>query len=375
VFKQFFDVFEFAKELVSFLGGLSLREVYFSSIETFLMVVVIVFLVFGLKVLLAWLKKDKNIQKHSGYKIGDDFLLGYGSKLLNFSIRFMIVLGILGLFLALGNPFMKIVYEEKTETESRIRIDLRDTSESMMQPFPGTTKSKAQVAAEAHLDFLKMRKGKKDRTSFWLFASAPHLVEDFIVDDELYFNQVEDAPWLTPGTYIDEDGFPMEPNGDISEERYAQISGENGGTDIVSILKAVIKQIDQDKLSTSNARKSLLIITDADVYKIPEEELAALDRRSITPLMLFIKSGNNPKDLPELIKLIKRYGGEYFDVSDEKSLKRAFEHIDKFETLKVEKKRKVFTVPIFQKFLLASVLTLFCSVLLNLLREPCGIYP
>ena len=43
----------------------------------------------------------------------------------------------------------------------------------MAWEFPDTNKSKAEVARDAHLEFLDMRRDKNDRVSLWLFSTYP----------------------------------------------------------------------------------------------------------------------------------------------------------------------------------------------------------
>ena len=282
--------------------------------------------------------------------------------------------------MALAEPFLEQTREEKKVTESRIRVDLRDGSSSMEQLFPRTSKIKAQVAAESHLEFLKMRESKNDRVSFWLFASFPHLVEDFIIDDELYYQQVEDAPWLIWGGDI-EDWFKKNPNWHIPKERYGIVKGDGGGTDIVLALQAIIKYFDQDEkmlkgpsANTRKTKRSILVITDADVNAFPKNELEGLRKRNIRPYVIWIKSsaGSSP---PEFAQRIREYGGEYFDVADENSLKRAYESINKIESTEIEITRKSFKLPLFQNFILMAIVVRVIAVLTTLLFEPFGIYP
>ncbi len=49
--------------------------------------------------------------------------------------------------------------------------DLVDTPGSMAWKFPEINKSKAEVARDAHLEFLDMRRNKNDRVLLWLFST------------------------------------------------------------------------------------------------------------------------------------------------------------------------------------------------------------
>ena len=100
------------------------------------------------------------------------------------------------LIVSVADPFLTATEEVSGYVESRVRIDLVDTSGSMAWEFPDTNKSKAEVARDAHLEFLDMRRDKNDRVSLWLFSTYPYMVDDFVMDDELYYFQVWDAPYV-----------------------------------------------------------------------------------------------------------------------------------------------------------------------------------
>lgn len=377
---QFIGIFYFLrKEIYDFLS-LNFNEIYYSDLRISLIIGLTLLGAVILKIIWRWLRHDKNSQKYSGSEIERYFFQGLTVKLYNLIPKLIFALAISGILLALAEPFLSQIVEDKKIIESRIRIDLRDGSGSMEQLFPDSKKTKAQIAAETHLDFLKMRLGKNDRVSFWVFASYPHWIEDFIVDDELYFQQVEDAPWIVWSGNIEE-YFKQNPNWHIAKERYGSISGEGGGTDMVVALQAIIKQFDQDekrlKLSGTNVSKmkrSILMITDAEVNSFPVNELEALRMRNVRPYVILIKSSNQA-DVPEFVKRIRDYGGEYFDVSSRASLIRAYEAIDKLEAVKVEITRKSFKFPIFQKFIFVSFVIMVVSILMALVIVPFEIYP
>ena len=111
--------------------------------------------------------------------------------------KLLLALALTAVMVALADPFLTATQEVTGDVESRVRIDLVDTSLSMAWEFPDTGKSRAQVAREAHLRFLEMRRDKNDRVSLWVFSSYPYMVDDFVLDDELYYFQVMEAPYAT----------------------------------------------------------------------------------------------------------------------------------------------------------------------------------
>ena len=60
--------------------------------------------------------------------------------------------------------------------------------------------------------------------------------------------------------------------------------------------------------------------------------------------------------------MIREFGGEYFDVTDEDSLQRAYEAIDERETVRMEVTHRAQRVPIFSRFLLVSMALLVVGI-------------
>ena len=270
---------------------------------------------------------------------------------------------------ALSDPFLTATEEVTGDVESRVRVDLVDTSLSMAWEFPLTGQSRAEVAREAHLRFLEMRRGKNDRVSLWLFSSYPYMVDDFVLDDELYYFQVMDAPYVTvkilapePGTSLDEFFIPADK---------VRIIPSEGSTDLVQALRAVMKHFDGDAASVGgfgDQHRAVLIVTDADVDEIPRAELAQLEDRNIVPYVIYINAGSaatetpDVPDVPALIEMTREFGGDYFDVTDQDSLDRAYEAIDEQEAVRVEVSHRAQRVPIYARFLLLSMVLLLVGI-------------
>lgn len=392
--KQFLEVLSLAADGIKSFFGLDFNKISYSNHRLATITGLVLLIIIVVKITRNFFG-NKNSQKQSGHEIKNYYKRGLIIQFLNFLPKLFFSLAVSGILLVLAEPFLDIVREEKKVTESRVRVDLRDSSSSMESLFPGSQKSKAQVAAEAHSKFLKMRNNKNDRTSLWLFASYPHMIEDFIIDDELYFNQVEDAPWISWSGDAGE-WFKNNPNYRIPKERFITIKGDGGGTNIVLALQAIIKQFDNDGPSFNELRKSILIISDAEVDQFPLTELQELQKRKIIPMVLLIRSSVDPlpsyyeddggvssmsiaqgsnANVPEFAERIREYGGQYFDIIDENSLKQAFEAVDALEKVKIETTKKVFKINLFQLFLLVTVFLTFITILTLLLFEPFGTYP
>jgi hypothetical protein len=211
------------------------------------------------------------------------------------------------------------------------------------------------------LRFLEMRREKNDRVSLWLFSSYPYMVDDFVVDDELYFFQVMEAPYVTvkilapqSGTSLDELFVPPDK---------VRIIPNEGNTNINLALQSVIRHFDQDQVTSGgqiDMHRAILIITDAGVDEIPEDEFAQLSARNVAPYVIYINVGDvdrsleGTRDTPPLLDMIREFGGEYFDVTDRDGLEHAYAAID--ETHRAQR------VPIFSRFLLVSMALLVVGI-------------
>ena len=311
----------------------------------------------------------RHSRHHSGHLVDRKFRRGPVAKLLYNTPKLLLALAVAGVAVALADPFLTATEEVTGDVESRVRIDLVDTSLSMAWEFPQTGQSRAEVAREAHLRFLEMRRDKNDRVSLWLFSSYPYMVDDFVLDDELYFFQVMDAPYATvkilapePGRSLDEFFLPPDK---------VRIIPSEGSTDLVKALRAVMKHFDRDAATVGGFRdqhRAVLIVTDADVDAIPRAELAQLEDRNIVPYVIYINAGRAATDTPEapevpaLIEMTREFGGDYFDVTDRDSLDRAYEAIDEQEAVRVEVSHRAQRVPIFPRFLLLSMVLLVVGI-------------
>ncbi len=306
---------------------------------------------------------------HSGHLVDPKFHRSRVVKLLYNTPKLLLAFAVAGVAIALSDPFLTATEEVTGDVESRVRIDLVDTSLSMAWEFARSGQSRAEVAREAHLRFLEMRREKNDRVSLWLFSSYPYMVDDFVLDDELYFFQVMEAPYATvkilapePGTSLNEYFIPPDK---------VRIIPSEGSTDIVQALRAVTKHFDRDAVTVgglSDQHRAVLIVTDADVDEIPRAELVQLEMRNIVPYVIYINAGSASTDTPEtpelpaLIAMTREFGGDYFDVTDQDSLDRAYEAIDEQEAVRVEVSHRAQRVPIYARFLLVSMVLLVVGI-------------
>ena len=315
------------------------------------------------------LRRRKHSRHHSGHEIDPAHQKPVWIKLVHATPKALIAGALSLVLMAAADPFLTATEEVSGYVESRVRVDLVDTSGSMAWEFPDTGKSKAEIARDAHLQFLEMRAGKNDRVSLWLFSTYPLMVDDFVMDDELYYFQVWDAPYVTTQRL---DKAMVVPRDKV------RIIPAEGDTNIIRPLRSIVKHLDQDEAAmggNENVNRAVLIITDAAVDEFPDAEFAELNRRNVVPYIIYINTSDvrtamiGHPTIPRLIEMIREYGGDYFDVTDEDSLARAYEAIDEREAVRVEMKHRALKVPIYSRFLLVAMAMLVVGIPMGFVSE------
>ncbi len=323
-------------------------------------------------------------RQHSGHRIEPRFRRGALGRTLYHLPKVLLGLALAIMLIAMADPYLTSTEETAGEMESRIRIDLVDTSLSMSWELPGTGRSRAEVAREAHLEFLEMRQAKNDRVALWLFSSFPYMVDDFVIDDEQYYFQVMDAPYAIVRILAAQSGTPI-------DQMYVppdkvRIIDREGNTNIVRALQSVVRHFDRDVALLGRGatpHRAVLIVTDADVDEIPEAEFVALSQRNIVPYMIFINAADSRRatrtgrsaaaqpanNTQGLIDMIRAFGGDYFDVADADGLARAYEAIDNAETVAVELSHRAVRVPIYARFLLIAMALFLVGIPAGFLAE------
>ncbi len=313
--------------------------------------------------------RRRHSRHHSGHAIDRAHQKRHWIRVVHAAPKALVALSLAAMLVAVADPYLTATEEVSGYVESRVRIDLVDTSGSMAWEFPDTGKSKAEVARDAHLQFLDMREGKNDRVSLWLFSTYPYMVDDFVMDDELYYFQVWDAPYVTTQRL---DKAMVVPRDKV------RIIRAEGDTNIIRPLRAIVKAFDQDKAAmggNENVNRAVLIITDAAVDEFPDSEFLALNQRNVVPYIIYINTSDvrttmiGRSSTPRLIEMIREYGGDYFDVTDEDSLTRAYEAIDEREAVRIEMKHRALKVPIYTRFLSAAMVMLIGGIPIGLVSE------
>ena len=369
------DFTAFLRTRVEELGATEFDQVRYGDVDlAFLLAAVVV----GALVLTAYrvlFRPRGHSRFHSGHFIHQKLRRGPFVRALYHCPKVLLLLAVAALLVAVSDPFLTGTEEVAGDVESRVRVDLVDTSLSMAWEFPETGRSRAEGAREAHLDFLEMRRDKNDRVSLWMFSSYPYMVDDFILDDELYYFQVFEAPYVTvrllaPQFRSSRDQIHVPPD-------KVRIIPTEGNTNLIRALQSIVKFFDSDEASSqggANLHRAVLIITDADVDEVPAAELAALNQRNIVPYMIYINirdaaGGADASEAPPLIDMIRQFGGDYFDVTDERSLARAYEAIDELEAVRVELSHRAVRTPIYPRLLLVSLALFVVGIPAGFLAE------
>ena len=353
------------------LSRTDMSQVRYENVALARPLLAIVLVAMAITLLRLALRRRRHFRSHSGHLIGRQHQRGFVSRIVYGIPALAVAAAVALLLVASAGPFLAATEEYGGSVDSRARVDLVDVSGSMSWEFPGTRKSKAQVAREAHLKFLNLRRGKSDRVSLWLFSTYPYMVDDFVTDDELYYFQAADAPYVM--TSVVQQWMI------VPREKIRVIPAE-GDSNIARPLQAIIRQFDQEEASSGvrgGDHRAILIITDGAVSEFPADELLELKKRNVRPYIIYISAGPGrevllPGDAPPLIQQIRAYGGDYFDIQDPASLTQAFEAIDAREAVRYEVRHRVLQVPIHARFLAAALSLLLVGVPLGLMAELIG---
>ncbi len=374
------DVFYLLRNGLQNVIGVEFGRISYSSTNLAIQVAVAVTAFILIKLLFVRFGRGKYYRADSGHLVYAEHPRGFFAGLVMSLPKILLVIPIAFIIVAISDPFIARTKEEKVYIETRIRVDIKDMSNSMTQVFKKGGLSKAEVAMNAHLDFLKRRAGKGDRASLWVFGDLPHLIQNFIVDDEVYYLQAYDAPWwLGAPQWYDTEGLYH--GGCTLDFRAPCINGEGGGTELSHVLEAVLKQFDDDEnrqrnspYFKPNAGRSVVILTDADIADFAKtlKYLVEFKKKNIVPYLIWINE-QDTKDITAsqklLLEAIEANGGKYFPVVDEAGFTKAYVEIDNLEKTKIEIRNISFKIPLFQNFVFVSILSLSMIIPLGLLSQ------
>lgn len=338
---------------------------------------------FLLAVLLYKILWGRSKSKHyfSGHKIPEKYSDPLWRRIVCLIPFVTLALSVLFLILAIANPYLPRTKIE-TVVESLEIVYLDDVSTSKGWPFEDTGMSAGEITRRARLEFLKMRRGQNDRASLWFFSTTAHKGDDFIIDDEVFMLQAEDAPYVITGSNNgclpenDPQGWFLDV---VAPRDMILILDGEGGTQLVAGLRAVIRYFDFAGRKNIK-RKALVIETDAAIEEDPELEFVELKKRGIIPYFILIKANimgesrgcggpiqYDPDSMSRRLQdLAKKYGGSVFYAQDNNSLRGAYNEINKLERSQERIIRHLLKVIIFQRPLMVAAILGILSMVFGL---------
>lgn len=327
-------------------------------------------------------KKERFIRKHSGSAEYLKHKVSIWSRFLPILSKWLVSIPAVFLIISLADPHLVEVTVKKILTSARIRVELRDTSTSMEDPFPQTKITKAEIGEEKHFEFLKMREGKGDRVSLWLFASSPYLIQEFVAHDEFYKLKAHNAPIVTFSENRTKALYDYSLKLMVPLDKYGYIYGEGGGTAITTPLRQIINQFKADPVSnTVNPKtnklpdRSILIVTDAEVDEVPKAELVEIKQMGIKIFVIWIPSQHSI-GAPPFLQKIREDGGKYWDVRTPDAIREAYKEIDSLQPAEYEESKMETKKDLSDVFLFCAVISIFFIVLSGLaISVPRGLSP
>lgn len=352
-----------------------------AGIISFLILIKLLMLVFG---------RRRHYSMYPGHFIYSRYGKSLLRKLFLTALNICLIVSVAGVLVALANPYLGGLSEERKIIKSVERLDYIDASISMGFPYENSGVSLAEFVRSHYLKFLNSRKNKQDRVAIWIFSGGAYLIEDFTTDSEFYILQASDAPYVLadpnhqhlPDLRLD----PLNIYLDIivPPHRLRLVNGE-GGTNIIGAFQTGIKYF-EEKGRKDIKERAILMITDMAASEYPEKELQELQKRRIKPYVIYIENKNyermnnsgdiqQKKNAEKLKQSLASYGGKYFHVSDARSQDEAYAAIEELEKSEEEIVGTTYKTHIFQTILVIALLSAFGVIILGLISEIFGIYP
>ncbi|OGN06661.1 MAG: hypothetical protein A2750_02310 [Candidatus Yanofskybacteria bacterium RIFCSPHIGHO2_01_FULL_45_42] len=384
---KLYACFELIKSTILAFRNTDFSQVSFDSLGFALGAGLFLLAIFLYKILRGCDKKFYH--SYSGQEIPGEYSDPLWRRLICLSPFVALALSTFFLILALANPYLpRTVIEEIVE--SLEMVELIDTSSSMGWEYLDTGRSAGETARERHLEFREMRRGQNDRVTLWIFSNNAYKIQDFIIDDDVYVLQLEDAPIATVDSThpsLPERNLTSWLNGlcgIVAPKDMIRIMQSEGGTNLRTGLRAVTQYFDF-KGDRRIKRKAVLVVSDAATELNPEEELAELQKRGIATYFIHVQpnrecemkfNNTGSRDLLAaewLENNISRFGGRFFSVDDPASIERAYAEINRLETAPFRITRHLFRVLIYQRPLAVAVVlaatSLFSGIFIGFFFE------
>lgn len=326
-------------------------DVQYLSLRTAIVTGFLIVLILILKIAWRFFRRKRISRAHSGSEV-KKYRENWVFRILYFSPRVAFALAVIFQLLALAEPYETNVDLQTISLETREVLYLVDGSGSMVDALGYTGKSKAEIAREGLLKFLRLRKDQKELSCLWFFSNNAYRNQGCTIDSYAFRFKVFMSPLVL------------------------RIEGE-GGTNLKEGLEELISYLDyknkpeKGKKSTP-PKRILLMVTDGEITVYPAEEFEILKARRIVPYLLWIKNPSSSGPSSETLKLVNavpNYGGRVFEIGEEESLAQAFREIHTREKSKIETKKYSWNVSLFQKALLISFVFILIALVLQFILE------
>ena len=326
-------------------------------------------------------RKNHSFFEHSGYLFERSDKPGIFFRTLSNSSGAFAIVGVILLLLAIADPY--IIRSQQVEfTKYREYIIVYDASVSSGFRFRSSNRTRAHVARDFLLKLVAGRRGKNDRAGDVIFATDPYVISGFTNDTNSLIFSIASSPLGIAD--------PETPNLEYLKGLFVIKEFEaipyGGHTDLYKGLYSAIglfdehgdKQITQDiEDDPTTKRRSVVIITDGASRTDPEPQFKELRKRHIVPYLIFldpdkeaergVHGDNSPNvRLPdELLKMVKRYGGDYFMATSEFSLDKISKKLDELHAIRTGVKKYTVEERIYRKPLSISLFMFFIAIFLR----------
>jgi len=324
----------------------------------------------------------KSAFEHSGYSFGKQHKKTFWHKVCILLIVVFLVLGLGTFLVTTADPYL-LQHHQKHSIKSREISYLEDCSVSSGFRFAGQRKSRAEIMREFILQLIADRREQNDRAAFIIYATYPYRITDFTTDSKSLMFSVYNAPLVIAD--------PMTPKIEIYKGLFVVkdfMKVDFGGeSDLFLGLKAMIELFDERgdpkiteeiKQNPTIKRRSVVIATDGASSRDPEPMFKELAKRGIVPYLIYIDPDKaaerkiNGDDSPEvklpsqLLRQVKRYGGDYFIASNRSSLNEIRKKLDLIHAATIDVKVYSTEQHIYRQPLVASLVLFGLALLLRL---------
>ncbi|OHB21332.1 MAG: hypothetical protein A2939_01200 [Parcubacteria group bacterium RIFCSPLOWO2_01_FULL_48_18] len=338
---------------VKFLSGVDLEEVMFGSPKLAMFGVIALVIA----ILIKRAVRSPRTRRQSGHSYTKRRWYAFIGKTAKTVALACFIPAAFFLLVAAADPYIKRgVYEQRIPYREVCYVI--DASGSMAFPFAGTNRSLAEVIWTSLYKTLAKRIGKNDRACLFIFSDSPHKIEDFITDGTVFLMRAFDAPWIAvgrlhpllvlrgkvPGATVDSLEGMAFGDSPIPTGRIGIVGeGISGGTNLVRVLDALHLYLTSGGASDTLER-GVVVITDAAVNKVPRAQLEKLKQARVMSFLVVVEpnrekialAGGGDSQLPNIDSMrvaIGEYGGEYFEIRQEKegetALMKVLERIDR----------------------------------------------